>query len=47
MDLFCEKSGTSRDYAEKWLPIVAAAQSVKGNVKTREFLLSYVNGVFA
>ena len=31
MELFCKKSGVSRQYIEKWLPIVAASQSVKGN----------------
>ena len=45
MDLFCKKSDTARQYIEKWLPIVAASQSVKGNAKEREFLLSWVDVV--
>ena len=45
MDLFCKKSDTARQYIEKWLPIVAASQSVKGNAKEREFLLSSVDVV--
>ena len=45
MDLFCKKSDTAKQYIEKWLPIVAASQSVKGNAKEREFLLSWVNVV--
>ena len=43
LNLFCEKSGTPVQYVQKWLPIVAASQSVKGNEKEREFLLSWAN----
>ena len=43
--LFCEKSKTEKQYVQKWMPIVAASQSVKGNEKEREFLLSWVNVV--
>lgn len=45
LDLFCKKSDTAKQYVQKWLPIVAASQSVKGNPKEREFLLSWVNVV--
>ncbi len=45
LDLFCKKSDTARQYVQKWMPIVAASQSVKGNEKEREFLLSWVNVV--
>ena len=45
MELFCKKSDTARQYIEKWLPIVAASQSVKGNAEEREFLLSWVDVV--
>ena len=45
LDLFCEKSGTAKQYVQKWMPIVAASQSVKGNAKERDFLLSWVNVV--
>ncbi len=45
LDLFCEKSGTAKQYVQKWMPIVAASQSVKGNSKEREFLLSWVDVV--
>lgn len=41
LDLFCEKSGTDKRYVQKWMPIVAASQSVKGKPKEREFLLSW------
>jgi len=45
LNLFCKKSNTARQYVEKWMPIVAASQSVKGNEHEREFLLSWVNVV--
>ena len=45
LDLFCKKSDTAKQYVQKWMPIVAASQSVKGNAKEREFLLSWVNVV--
>ncbi len=45
LDLFCAKSDTAKQYVQKWMPIVAASQSVKGNEKEREFLLSWVNVV--
>ena len=45
LDLFCEKSGTAKKYVQKWMPIVAASQSVKKNEKERDFLLSWVDVV--
>lgn len=45
LDLFCDKSNTAKQYVQKWMPIVAASQSVKGNEHEREFLLSWVNVV--
>ena len=45
LDMFCEKSNTAKQYVQKWMPIVAASQSVKGNQKEREFLLSWVDVV--
>ena len=42
---FCLKSDTARQYVQKWLPIVAASQSVKGKPEEREFLLSWVGVV--
>ena len=45
LDLFCKKSDTAKQYVQKWLPIVAASQSVKGKPEEREFLLSWVNVV--
>ena len=43
LDLFCKKSDTAKQYVQQWMPIVAAAQSVKGNEKERAFLLSWAN----
>lgn len=45
MEIFCKKSDTARQYIHKWLPIVAASQSVKGKPEEREFLLSWVDVV--
>lgn len=45
LSLFCEKSKTDKNYVQKWMPIVAASQSVKGNEKEREFLLSWATVV--
>ena len=45
LDLFCQKSDTARQYVQKWIPIVAASQIVKGNAKEREFLLRWANVV--
>ncbi len=45
LDLFCKKSDTAKQYVQKWMPIVAASQSVKGNAHEREFLLSWVDVV--
>ena len=45
LDTFCKKSGTEKHYVQKWMPIVAASQSVKGNEKEREFLMSWVGVV--
>ena len=45
LNTFCRKSDTAKQYVQKWLPIVAASQSVKGNEEEREFLASWVNVV--
>jgi Predicted choline kinase involved in LPS biosynthesis len=45
LNLFCKKSDTAKQYIQKWLPIVAASQSVKGKPEEREFLQSWVNVV--
>ncbi len=45
LDIFCKKSDTAKQYVQKWMPIVAASQSVKGNEEERAFLSSWVNVV--
>ncbi len=45
LNTFCEKSGTAKQYVQKWMPIVAASQSVKGNEHEREFLMHWVDVV--
>ena len=45
LDTFCKKSGTEKQYVQKWMPIVAASQSVKGKANEREFLMSWVGVV--
>lgn len=45
LDLFCKKSDTAKQYVQKWLPIVAASQSVKGKPEEREFLMRWVDVV--
>ncbi len=45
LDIFCKKSDTAKQYVQKWLPIVAASQSVKGKPEEKEFLMGWVNVV--
>ncbi len=45
LNLFCKKSDTAKQYVQKWMPIVAASQSVKGKPEEREFLERWVNVV--
>ena len=43
LKLFCEKTDTARQYVDRWMPIVAASQSVKGKPEERELLLSWAS----
>lgn len=45
LNTFCRKSDTAKQYVQKWMPIVAASQSVKGNEEEREFLIGWVHVV--
>ena len=45
LDLFCKKSDTAKQYVQKWMPIVAASQSVKGKPEERAFLMKWVDVV--
>lgn len=42
LNAFCEKSRTDRDYVKKWMPLVAAAQTIGCHETEREFLMSWV-----
>ncbi|MCL1878547.1 MAG: phosphotransferase [Defluviitaleaceae bacterium] len=42
---FCKKADTPRSYVERWMRIVAASQSLKGNKDEYEFLSQIVNVV--
>lgn len=45
LDTFCQKSDTAKQYVQKWLPIVAASQLVKGKDEEKEFLMHWINVV--
>ena len=40
-----EGSNIEKSYVQKWMPIVAASQSVKGKLEERDFLLRWANVV--
>ncbi|NLH97736.1 MAG: aminoglycoside phosphotransferase, partial [Clostridiaceae bacterium] len=41
--LFCKKSDTAMQYVQKWIPLVAACQSIKGDPNERSLLLRWVD----
>ncbi len=43
LELYCIKGSVAKKDIQRWLPIVAASQSVKCNEKEKELLLSWVN----
>lgn len=43
LKLFCKKSDTARQYVQKWLPIVAAAQLTKDNELEKDFLMKWID----
>lgn len=45
LDLFCKKSDTAKQYVQKWIPIVAASQLVKGKPEERAFLTHWTDVV--
>jgi RIO-like serine/threonine protein kinase len=45
-DIYCEKSGRDKRYVQKWLPIVAATQSVKNIDSERDFLSRWIDVVW-
>ena len=45
LELFCQMSGTDRQYIYKWMPIVTAVYKLKGNERERELLNSWMDVV--
>ena len=45
LNLFCKKTDTAKQYVQRWMPIVACTQSVKGKPEEQEFLERWVNVV--
>jgi len=45
LHLFCKKTDTALQYVQRWMPIVACTQSVKGKPEEQEFLERWVNVV--
>lgn len=43
--LFCKETDTAKQYVQRWMPIVACTQSVKGKENEQEFLDRWVNVV--
>lgn len=43
LNLFCKKNNVTKEYVQRWMPIVAASQLVKGRSEERDFLLHWVN----
>ena len=42
LETYCEKSGSEMSFVRKWMPIVAAAQSITAHASEREFLAGWV-----
>ena len=45
LDLFCRQSNADSRHIRRWLSLVAASQSIKGNAEERGSLLAWVNDV--
>ncbi len=43
LETYCEKSGVRKEQIQKWIPLVAAAQSVRGNAAERETLYKWID----
>lgn len=43
LDTFCKLSDTAKQYVQKWIPIVAASQTVKNKPEELELLKKWVN----
>ena len=45
LDKYCQKVGTSKQYIQQWLPIVAAAQLERGIESQKDFLMRWLDVV--
>ena len=45
LKMFCKKTDTAKQYVQRWLPIVAASQLVKGKADEKEFLMRWIDVV--
>lgn len=45
LNLFCEKTNTSKKYVQDWLPIVAAAQLTENKPEEKELLMKWIDVV--
>ena len=45
LNLFCEKTGTSKRYVQEWLPIVAAARVTENRPEERDLLMKWIDVV--
>ncbi len=45
LEKYCQKTGTSKQYIQQWLPIVAAAQLDRGIEEEKDFLMRWIDVV--
>lgn len=43
LEVYCEKSGVQKEQIKKWIPLVAAAQSIRGNTAERDTLHKWID----
>ena len=45
LKLYCKKTDTAMQHVQKWMPIIAASQSIKRKDEEKELLHSWINVV--
>lgn len=43
LNMYCKMTDTAKQEVQRWLPIVAAAQSLQGRPEERQFLMHWIN----
>ena len=43
LEIYSEKTGTEKQYIQKWIPIVAAAHLSKASKEEKQFLMNWVD----